>query len=65
LPALLRKNGYHTAQIGKWHTGVDSGFGRDWDHQIMWNRPRHPENAGAYYEAQFLAFNGNNHRHTS
>ena len=57
-PALFRKNGYHTAQIGKWHTGTDAGFGRDWDYQIVWNRPKHPENAGAYYEEQILAFNG-------
>lgn len=57
-PSLFRQNGYHTAQIGKWHTGTDSGFGRDWDYQIVWNRPKHPENAGAYYEKELLAFNG-------
>lgn len=57
-PALFRKNGYHTAQIGKWHTGTDAGFGRDWDYQIVWNRPKHPDNAGAYYEKELLAFNG-------
>jgi arylsulfatase A-like enzyme len=57
-PSIFRKNGYHTAQIGKWHTGVDTGFGRDWDYQIVWNRPKHPENAGNYYENQILAFNG-------
>jgi arylsulfatase A-like enzyme len=57
-PALFRTNGYHTAQIGKWHTGIDTGFGRDWDYQIVWNRPKHPENAGAYYEKQILAING-------
>jgi arylsulfatase A-like enzyme len=57
-PAQFRKNGYHMAHIGKWHTGVDAGFGRDWDYQVVWNRPRHPENAGAYYERQLLAFNG-------
>ena len=57
-PALFRANGYHTAQIGKWHTGVDAGFGRDWDYQIVWNRPKQPDNAGAYYEKQLLAFNG-------
>lgn len=57
-PAELRKSGYHTAQIGKWHTGVDSGWGRDWDHQIVWNRPAHPENAGAYYERQIVAIDG-------
>jgi arylsulfatase A-like enzyme len=38
-PALFRASGYHTAQIGKWHTGTDAGFGRDWDYQIVWNRP--------------------------
>ena len=57
-PALFRKSGYQTAQIGKWHTGTDAGFGRDWDYQIVWNRPKHPENAGAYYEKELLAFNG-------
>jgi arylsulfatase A-like enzyme len=57
-PAVFREQGYHTAQIGKWHTGVDAGWARDWDHQIVWNRPLHPENAGAYYERQLLAFNG-------
>lgn len=57
-PAVFRKEGYHTAQIGKWHTGVDTGFGRDWDYQIVWNRPAHPENAGAYYKEQILSFNG-------
>lgn len=57
-PAWFRARGYHTAQIGKWHTGTDAGYGRDWDYQIVWNRPKHPENAGAYYDRQLLAFNG-------
>lgn len=57
-PAVLRQHGYHTAQIGKWHTGVDAGWARDWDHQIVWNRPLHPENAGAYYERQIMARDG-------
>lgn len=58
-PALFRsQGGYRTAQIGKWHTGTDAGFGRDWDYQVVWNRPKHPTNAGAYYEKQLLAFNG-------
>ncbi len=57
-PKIFRERGYHTAQIGKWHTGTDAGFGRDWDHQIVWNRPKHPENAGAYYDNQLLAVNG-------
>jgi arylsulfatase A-like enzyme len=58
VPAQMRKQGYHTAQIGKWHTGTDSGYGRDWDRQIVWNRPKHPENAGAYYEDQILSEDG-------
>jgi arylsulfatase A-like enzyme len=57
-PSVFRRNGYHTAQIGKWHTGTDAGFGRDWDYQAVWNRPKHPENAGAYYTGQLLAVNG-------
>ena len=58
VPAQFRRQGYHTAQIGKWHTGTDTGYGRDWDYQIVWNRPGHPENAGNYYVDQILTFNG-------
>ncbi|MBE7540350.1 MAG: sulfatase-like hydrolase/transferase [Opitutaceae bacterium] len=58
VPAEFRRQGYHTAHIGKWHTGTDAGFGRDWDHQIVWNRPAHPENAGNYYTNQLLTFDG-------
>ncbi len=54
----FRKQGYHTAQIGKWHTGIDTGNGRDWDHQIVWNRPGHPENAGNYFKNQVVTING-------
>ena len=57
-PKVFRERGYTTAQIGKWHTGVDAGTGRDWDWQIVWNRPKHPENAGNYYDQQLLSFNG-------
>jgi arylsulfatase A-like enzyme len=57
-PAQFRRQGYQTAQIGKWHTGTDTGYGRDWDFQIVWNRPAHPENAGNYYKDQILSFNG-------
>ncbi len=57
-PSVFRAQGYYTAHIGKWHTGIDSGFGRDWDYQIVWNRPRHPENAGKYYEEQLLYIHG-------
>ncbi len=57
-PKVFRENGYQTAQIGKWHTGDDTGFGRDWDYQIVWNRPRHTKNAGSYYKNQLIEFNG-------
>ncbi len=57
-PSVFRAAGYHTAQIGKWHTGVDTGFGRDWDYQVVWNRPRHPANAGNYYGDQLIEING-------
>ncbi len=57
-PRTFRDHGYTTAQIGKWHTGIDAGTGRDWDWQIVWNRPLHPENAGHYYDQQLLSFNG-------
>ncbi len=56
-PSVFRQNGYHTAQIGKWHTGTDTGFGRDWDYQIVWNRPKFPDNAASYYGPQMTAFN--------
>lgn len=58
IPAEFRRQGYHTAHIGKWHTGIDAGFGRDWDHQAVWNRPKRPDNAGAYYEGQILDIDG-------
>lgn len=58
VPSEFRKKGYHTGQIGKWHTGTDTGFGRDWDFQIVWNRPLHTANAGKYYDDQILTFNG-------
>jgi len=57
-PAIFRQEGYQTAHIGKWHTGTDAGFGRDWDYQIVWNRPRHPDNAPNYYHDQLLSING-------
>ena len=57
-PANFRKHGYQTAQIGKWHTGIDTGPGRDWDYQVVWNRPKHPDNAGNYYDKQILSTNG-------
>lgn len=57
-PSVFRANGYSTAQIGKWHTGTDTGANRDWDHQIVWNRPKYPANSGHYFYDQLLETNG-------
>lgn len=57
-PKTFRANGYTTAQIGKWHTGTDTGFGRDWDYQAVWNRPGFPDNAFHYYDDQMISVNG-------
>jgi arylsulfatase A-like enzyme len=57
-PKVFREQGYQTVHIGKWHTGTDSGWGRDWDHQIVWNRPLHPENAGNYFYDQIVYEDG-------
>ena len=57
-PSEFRRNGYTTGQIGKWHTGTDTGFGRDWDYQAVWNRPKYTKNAGKYYDDQLISFNG-------
>ena len=57
-PAVFRRHGYYTAQIGKWHTGVDTGFGRDWDFQIVWNRPKYTETSQNYYYDQPITYQG-------
>ena len=57
-PSVFRENGYSTAQIGKWHTGTDTGANRDWDHQIVWNRPRYQHNSGNYFYDQLIETNG-------
>ena len=56
-PSDFRRRGYHTAQIGKWHTGIDTGHGRDWDFQMVWNRPGLPKNAPNYYYDQMISVN--------
>lgn len=57
-PKVFRENGYFTAQIGKWHTGTDTGYGRDWDFQIVWNRPRYTDTSGNYYYNQPITYQG-------
>ena len=57
-PKVFRQNGYFTAHIGKWHTGADTGFGRDWDFQLVWNRPKFPESNQNYYFDQPITYHG-------
>ena len=57
-PKVFREQGYFTAQIGKWHTGTDTGFGRDWDFQIVWNRPKYTDTSGHYYYDQPITYHG-------
>jgi arylsulfatase A-like enzyme len=57
-PKVLRQHGYFTAQIGKWHTGTDTGYGRDWDFQIVWNRPKYTETSANYYYNQPITYQG-------
>lgn len=59
-PKVFRENGYVTAQIGKWHTGTDTGFGRDWDFQIVWNRPKYTDTSTHYYYDQPITYHGGN-----
>jgi len=56
-PATFRKNGYHTGMIGKWHTGADTGHGRDWDYSAVWDHTQ-PKIYGGYYKGQKISFNG-------
>lgn len=55
-PSVFRKNGYHTACIGKWHLGEDVGVGRDWDYSVIWDRGA--GNEYAYYNNTLVRTNG-------
>jgi arylsulfatase A-like enzyme len=57
-PRVFRQHGYFTAHIGKWHTGVDTGYGRDWDYQLVWNRPKYTDTSQNYYYDQPITYHG-------
>ena len=54
-PTELRKGGYQTAMIGKWHVGHDSGHGRVWDHSVVWDQA---DIKGDWYNDQILSIDG-------
>lgn len=54
-PAELRKAGYRTAMIGKWHVTPDYGHGRDWDRSVVWDQA---DIGGDWYNDQYLHIDG-------
>jgi arylsulfatase A-like enzyme len=58
-PRVFRAHGYHTAQIGKWHTDGGTGYGIDWDYQAVWSRVVGSEEFNLNYQRnQLISVNG-------
>lgn len=55
--ANLRKAGYYTGMVGKWHWDVPR-HGEAWDWSVVWEHHLGDAVAGGYYTNQFVSING-------
>ncbi|MFN7139379.1 MAG: sulfatase-like hydrolase/transferase [Limisphaerales bacterium] len=55
--SALRKEGYYTGMVGKWHWNVPR-HGEAWDWSVAWEHHLGDAIAGDYYTNQFVSING-------